>query len=941
MKRCWLLLVLSSQCVSEGAAVSADDWEFFEETVRPVLIERCYECHGPEKQKGGLRLDSREAVLAGGDSGPALVPGHEEESLIIQAISYSDPDFQMPPKNRLPEREAAALREWVRRGAPDPRAGTNGTVRAEPVKIGRSHWAYQQPRATEPREVRNQEWPRTKIDQFILARIESRGLTPGADATREKLIRRLFYDLIGLPPAPERQEEFLRANSPGAYEELVDELLASRHFGERWGRHWLDIARFAESVTLRGLVFKEAWRYRDYVIESFNRDLPFDRFIKEQISGDLLRYETLEDIYRARAATTYLVLGNFNYEEQDKDLLRMDIVDEQLDAIGKGFLGQTLGCARCHDHKFDPIPTEDYYAMAGILRNTRSAEHANVSTWLELSLPLEPEDEKKIEEQERKLAELQRQIRRQVDLVAQATSGKAQKESTPVDQLPGVVVDDSSAELVGEWQKSEHTRPFIGEGYMHDLNGGKGSKTITFHPRMNSAGRYEVRLAYTPGENRASNVPVTILHAAGETTMRVNQQNAPPVDSHFVSLGQFQFDEGNQGYVLISNAETDGYVIADAVQFLPVSLPVDQGPALGVEAGAEADTDTVEQLTAQLERLRLEVQEVSERGPKRPMVMSVEEEKKIEEAHVLVRGNVHNFGAKVPRGFLGAANYEEPRPFPENESGRRQLADWIASTNNPLTARVYVNRVWGWLMGAGLVRTMDNFGTTGDAPSHKELLDHLAMKFMREGWSTKKLVREIVLSRTYQLAGAEPDSELVEADPDNRLFGRANRRRIDAEAMRDTILSVSGEIDLRAGGPTIEPGTTADFGYKDDSTRRSIYVPAFRNALPEIFEMFDFADTTVVTGLRNSSIIAPQALYFLNHPFVMKQSRRAAERLLAEGSLSTFGRLDRMYQLALGRAPTDAESSIAERRLAGNPRDIEAWTELVQALFASIEFRYL
>ncbi|MGZ8921166.1 MAG: DUF1549 domain-containing protein, partial [Limisphaerales bacterium] len=714
----FLILLLATIALRAADHFSPPDIEFFEKEIRPLLINRCYECHGEEKQKGGLRLDSRAATLRGGDSGPALVPGEPEQSALIKAISYSDPDFQMPPKNSLPAREVHLLTEWVKRGAPDPR-DEKASIAAAPV-MRTEHWAYQPIVPTAPPKS-NSQWPRSDIDQFIFEKIAAHQLTPALDADRQTLIRRLYFDLIGLPPSPIQIDSFVKDQSPDAYEKLVDELLASERFGERWGRRWLDIARFAESVTLRGLVFPNAWRYRDYVIEAYNRDLPFNRFIQEQIAGDLLPTNAIEEAHRKLAATTYLVLGNFNYEEQDKDQLRMDIVDEQLDTIGKGMLGQTLGCARCHDHKFDPIPTRDYYAMAGILRNVKSAEHANVSTWLDLPLPLPADQESELQEHERKIAELNRAIRKQTEHIAGISPAK----KISLESLTGVVIDDAQGKLVGDWQQSAHNKPFLGAGYVHDRNEGKGSKTITFLPGLKASGKYEVRFAYTAGGSRATNVPITILHAAGETTIFVNERRAPPIDKHFVSLGQFNFEQGNQGYVIVATSNTDGHVIADAVQFIPVDSLDKTAPKDGTTPSAE-----LAKLKKDLEQLRRELKQLTESGPKRPMVMSVKEQTTIEDTHVHIRGTVHNLGSQVPRGFLTVATRAEKPKLPSAESGRRELAAWITDPTNPLTTRVYVNRVWSWLFGTGMVRTPDNFGTTGESPTHPELLDFLAQRFL-------------------------------------------------------------------------------------------------------------------------------------------------------------------------------------------------------------------
>jgi hypothetical protein len=784
-----------------------------------------------------------------------------------------------------------------------------------------NHWAYQPITPSTP-PTPSSSWPRTDIDQFISAKHAFENLTPAPDADKTTLVRRIYFDLIGLPPTPAQIDSFLNDTSPKAYENLIDQLLASPHFGERWARHWLDIARFAESVTLRGLVFNHAWRYRDYVIDSYNRDLPFNRFITEQIAGDLLPTSSIEETHRARAATTYLVLGNFNYEEQDKDQLRMDIVDEQLDTIGKGLLGQTLSCARCHDHKFDPIPARDYYAMAGILRNVKSAEHANVSTWLDVPLPLPADQEEQLKEHERKIAELNRAIRKQTELIAQSSPAK----KLSLESLPGIVVDDSQAKLVGDWQHSVFNKPFLGAGYVHDRNEGKGAKTITFFPELKAAGKYEVRFAYTSGENRATKVPITILHAAGETTVHVNERQAPPIASHFVSLGQFEFERGNQGYVIVSTTGTDGHVIADAVQFLPADS--------SEPTSSSGDSAQLAELNKHLDQLRRELKQLTDSGPKRPMVMSVKEEPTIDDTHIHLRGSVHKLGEKVPRGFLSVASrhMSAPPAFTNTESGRRELAAWITDPKNPLTARVYVNRVWFWLFGTGLVRSPDNFGTTGESPTHPELLDFLAHRFITNGWSTKKLVREIVLSRTYQLSTHHSSSA---RDPENRFYAHANRRRLDPESLRDTILSISSRLDLTTGGPTFKPGTAADFGYADNSTRRSIYVPVFRNALPQIFELFDFADTSVVTGQRHASIVSPQALYFLNHPFILQNSRAAAQHN------NSSDRITLAYRQTLGRFPSPSELTLATEHLSAQTDQTAALAELYQSLFASPEFRLL
>ena len=557
-----------------------------------------------------------------------------------------------------------------------------------------------------------------------------------------------------------------------------------------------------------------------------------------------------------------------------------------------------------------------------------------------LPSPLSAEEEAKFAQAEKRAAELRETIKEKKAALAKLSPTGDLGVPIQPDQLPGIVVDDAQATKVGSWQASQHTKPYIGTGYIHDLDQGKGAKTVTFLPELTEPGDYEVRLAYTPGENRAAAVPVLILHAGGETVVRIDQRQVPPIEGGFVSLGQFRFEKGNQGYVLVSNEGTQGHVIADAVQFLPVAMLAEVSESTAQSAEEKAESAD---LAADIRKLEAELKTVTAVAEQRPMVMTVLEEPEMTETRIHIRGSVHSLGREVTRGFIQVATYGEPPRIPEDQSGRREFAEWIASAQNPLTARVMVNRIWHWLFGQGIVHTTDNFGTTGALPSHPELLDHLAVRFMEENWSMKFLIREIVLSRSYRLASVG-NPGLAAADPANNFFGRAGRRRLEPEALRDTMLVLAGKLDHRTGGPTYPAGRKSDYGYRDEGTRRSVYVPVFRNALPEIFELFDFADPSMVTGQRNVSTVAPQALFFLNHPFVIDQAQAAAVRILNR-SRSDSERLDRLYLEALGRPPTTREAAVAHQHLAragaagSNPE--QAWSELCQAVFASLDFRHV
>ena len=943
----------------EPASNSPQNLEFFEKRIRPALAQHCYACHHPDKKiKGGLRLDTRDGWAAGGDSGAALEPGKPEESLLLEAIRY-DSSLKMPPSGKLPAEVIADFERWIQTGAADPRVPGEKPRDTKPaagldLEAGRKFWSFQPPRSVEPPVVQNAQWPRGEIDRFILAALEAKGLSPAADADRATLCRRLHYDLTGLPPTPEETDAFVNDTAPDAYSRLVDKLLASPQFGEHWGRHWLDVARFAESLTLRGFVFKEAWRYRDYAIQSFNQDRPFNRFLVEQIAGDLLPAASLEDRQRQLIATAYLTLGNTNLEEQDKGQLRMDVVDEQLDTIGKGMLGQTIGCARCHDHKFDPIPTRDYYAMAGILRSTTTLEHANVSNWLELPLPLPPAEEAVHQQQEQAVAALKEKIKQSQTELAALTKDTQTAEIVATSAFPGILVDDAQAKKVGEWKDSQHSGRYIGAGYTHDLDQGKGTKTLTFQPALPQAGKYEVRLAYTPGGNRADKVPVTVFSADGEKTTLVNEQVAPPIEGRFVSLGQHRFEQNGQGFVIVSNEDTKGHVIADAVQFLladggdvvakPVETPMPK------DSKADSVAQAVSAAKQEIKRLEAEMKQLTDKGPKRPVTMSVREDPAPADTAIHIRGSVHNLGPIAPRGFLQVAS-NSPATISSGQSGRLEFGEWIARNDNPLTARVMANRTWHWLFGTGLVRTTDNFGTTGELPSHPELLDALALKLVSHGWSVKALVREIVLSRTYQQSSVAANSQAGSAaDPENRLLWHMNRRRLDAESLRDSLLMASGQLDLTAGGSTIKPGTAADYGYVATELRRSVYLPVFRNAMPEMLEVFDVADPSTVTGRRNTSTVAPQALFLMNSPFLLQQSQATARRILKELPQADIAtRLMRAYRLILGRAPTAREVEVAANFLNGASASAAAstefeeksWSQLVQTLFASLDFRHV
>ena len=911
---------------AEDDRADAEGIEFFERAIRPLLVKHCYECHSSDADelKGGLALDHRAGWQTGGDSGPAIVPGDPEASPLIEAVKYEG--FEMPPSGRLADEDIALLEAWIRRGAPDPRLGEPSSRPSAANEIdweqARQFWSFRPIGHPAVPDVKDETWPRTEIDRFILSRLETEGRAPGAPVARGALLRRLSFDLVGLPPTMQELANFEQDRSADAVERVIDRLLASPRFGERWGRHWLDVARYADSTGGgRSLLYDAAWRYRDYVIRAFSSDKPFNRFIVEQIAGDLLPY----DDYRAGGdqlvATGFLALGPTNYELQDKQQLRMDVVDEQLDTIGRAFLGMTIGCARCHDHKFDPIPASDYYAMAGILRSTQSLVDANVSSWVRRDLPLPPEEQQQLDEYDRQVAELG----------ARADAAKRDLEELQA-ALDMVTLDDSAATLAGDWMASTSVKPFVGKNYRY-ANDTANSASFTLP--VETAGEYEVRVSYTPHPNRDRAAQYTIFHAHGDADVQLDQTEPPSLDGLYASLGRFDFAAGEAARVVV-RPSGKGALIVDGLRLIAV------GESSDADAEAYARLAETESTLAKIVGQQKALTDAAPGRP--PIAMSVAEQDEPGDCPIHIRGDLRNLGAPSPRGFLTIAA-ETPRPkIPPHASGRLALARWLADDANSLTPRVTVNRVWHHLFGVGLVATVDNFGAMGQQPSHPELLDYLAREFIDDGWSVKRLIREIARSRTYQTS-SQSDPLVLAADPENRLLAHQNRRRLDAEALRDSILFLSGQLEFSAGGNPIRPGTKNEYGYRFDDRCRSVHLPVFRNQLHDLMVVFDFPDPNLSVSRRTTSTLATQSLFLMNSPFVIEQSDRAAARLLEDPDLDDAQRVEQLYLSALARPPTDDEARLARAFIDDTTTSEDdrqtAWAALCQAVIATIDFRYL
>ncbi len=942
-----------------SAYLRADDTEldssddrvvFFENKVRPLLVKRCLECHSSDAEiNGGLSLDSKAGWQLGGDSGPAINPDDWQKSLLWIATNYRNPHLQMPPDGKLLDSEIEIIRTWLSQGAVDPRVATTvkKTARAAlSVEESQQHWAYRKPVSnggTHPTHPSG-----NVIDAFLAARQASAGLEPADRASMSVLRQRLWIDLHGLRPdvvAIQASPDFNQEWDEQAYDQYVERLLASPRFGERFARHWMDAVRFAESITLRGFVLSDAWRYRNYLIRSFNSDKSIAQFIREQIAGDLMPSDTVEQRTDQLTATSMLALGDTNLEEQDKKQLEMDYVDEQLDMIGKVLLGQTIGCARCHDHKFDPIPTKDYYALAGILKSSSALDHSNVSNWVRVPLPLDSQSENAFASMTSERADLKKEL----DAIKKRLQSSASSSSSLVvaaADLDGIVVDDDSAQKTGEWQSSSSVQVYVGTAYLHDKNTGKGTKSVSFEPKNLKPGTYRVRLSYSPGENRTKNAMVRIFSADGEDVVRVDQTVKPKDNGLWQTLGSYRFEPNGQASVVISNQDTTGHVVADAVQFLPEAATEKETLKESASKPVSVSEPDLESLRKKAARMEAEMKKLQSRLDKRPMVISIKALDKPMDLAIHVRGSVHQLGEVVPRGYLSCVpRMATTLPIGQDSNGRMELANWIACDENPLTARVYVNRVWSWLMGEGIVRSIDNFGTTGELPSHPELLDFLTLQFIQHGWSTKWLVREIVRSESYQRA-SRCSSEELEMDPDNRLFARGHVRRLDVEAIRDSLLSISGELDLGSQIDSVIPAEMKeDYKFSHSVRYRSLYGPLFRNSPLELYTEFDGANPSFPISKRSRSTIAPQALALLNSDWVAERASKFAALVASSNTLSNEQKINDCFLATVSRPATEQETawakSLIDASTAHSGSVDSVWCDLVRDLVASIDFRFI
>ncbi len=865
--------------------LTAEQSEFFEKKIRPVLADKCYKCHSEksEKVKGGLLLDTREGIRRGGDSGAAVVPGNLKDSVLIEAVRYTNKDFAMPPEKqggKLPDAIIKDFEDWVKMGAPDPRDGAAKVVKKYDTEAAKQWWSFHPPQKQTVPQPKDATWAMADTDRFLLAALDAKKLKPVADADGMTLLRRVYFDLTGLPPSPQEALSFwkewqaatTKAQQQAVLAKSVDRLLASAQFGERWGRHWLDVARYAESSGKDvNIAFPHAWRYRDYVIASFNADKPFDQFVREQIAGDLQPSGTDSQRAERITATGFLAIGPKGLNEQNGRQFCLDLADEQVDTVSQAFLGMTIACARCHDHKFDPIPQRDYYAMAGIFLSTDTRYGTAVGI------------------QNRHASEL-------IEL--------------PAGYAPTMGKTLSAEELAGKEQHLAELRK---------------------EQQENIAARIKSRVDGKDGQLQAA-----------------DQRRALAVIGQ---LGQLDAE--------LKNYDTSGKQKALAMG--AQDLPASKGEALGRGVG----------------KLLRRAQQFRQGRP--PEFAS------IGDSALYTRGDASKPAEQVPRGFPTALSTASAS-IPHDESGRKELAEWIASPTNPLTSRVIVNRVWHWMFGRGIVESVDNFGNTGKKPDNQALLDFLAVKFSTPiaqggyGWSVKHLIRDITLSRAYQLSSDYNPADFA-ADPENALVWRMSKRRLDAECIRDAMLAASGQLQLDKPAPTLIArsgdapiGGPRLMGVSEDqlinsgsgTSVRSVYLPIARDVPPDALAVFDFSDASLVTGARDTTNVPAQALYLLNSDFAAKCAAQLAERIAsaypsgpAGGATANLDqRLGYAYWLTLGRAPTPAEKAATWNFFQKFPSnwskgdksqpgmkdasdDKAAWTSFCRALFASSDFRFL
>lgn len=917
------------------AGDTADD--FFESRIRPVLIEHCQSCHGSKKQSGGLRLEHRDALLRGGHTGPAVIPGNPVDSLLVQAIRHTG-DYEMPPKGKLPESVIRDLEQWIKLGVPWPLAPeTTHTENGEtPWKRADKHWAFQPIQQPAVPEIALIETSRNDasgvhepmptsivkpVDAFVQRKLSEQGLSFSSPADRRTLIRRVTYALTGLPPTQDEVRDYLKDRSPNAYERLVERLLNSVHYGEHWARHWLDVSRYSDT---KGYVYgreerfwPHAWAYRDWVVNSFNGDLPYDRFLLLQIAADQVKDRQSDDL----AAMGFLTLGRRFLG------VRREIIDDRIDVVSRGMMGLTVSCARCHDHKFDPIPAADYYSLYGVfdscmekmVRLNDSSRKEKSSTTKDsrdasFEVELNKRQLKLSQQMAARRAEANSRVRHRVSDYLFAQSELEKYPANGFDQI--FAANDLLPAVVRRW--SNYLR-----------KAARQKDPLFLHWQLYSS---------IPAESfvqESAQIIQRIKSQYGDTlNPRIAKQfTTPPTslrevcDRYGEVFRQVEQEWQNQ----IKQSKTDGQAppaeLSDPhTESLRVFLYDPESPCrMPVCSIIDCETFFDSGACTELWKLQGEVDRWIIQSKDKPFALTLQEMPNPKQPRIFRRGDPLKLGRDVPRQFLSVLAGPQRKPFQQG-SGRLELANAIIAPTNPLTARVMVNRVWMHLFGKGLVSTPSDFGTRASPPSHPDLLDWLASDFAKNGWSVKALHRRILLSETYRQSSFEPNDTrqlqlAQQVDPDNKLLWKFNSRRLGFEELRDSILLANGQLDTTTGGKS------APLFKTPYPTRRTLYGLVDRQYLPGTLRIFDFANPDLHVPKRSETTVPQQALFFMNHPWILQQARRLAEQIQQTNGDSVMKdrlAITNLFQVLLQRPPTEEEYNDSLRLIASASEKNEA-----------------
>ena len=957
MKVLTTLTVLLSLSAFSSEKLSKEHLDFFENKIRPILVNKCYKCHSEEskKSKGGLLVDSKNALLKGGESGPALVPGNPDKSMLIKAVRYLDEDIEMPPKKKLEDSEIADLVEWVRMGAPDPRGGKAALTKFEKIlEKGKEHWAFKKFEQPEIPKVKNSSSVKTYVDNFILSKLEENNLNFSAQTDRRTLLRRLYFDMIGIPPTYEQIKAFEKdseKNPEAAYEKVVDQLLASPHYGERWGRHWLDVARYADNM---GAIFNGddsypyAHTYRDYVIRSFNEDKPYNRFILEQLAADKLNLPKTNN--RDLAAMGFLTTGRKPNRRIDNDT-----IDDVIDTVSRGLLGMSVGCARCHDHKLEPIPTKDYYSLYGIIRS--SVEPAVFPVITPVPDTKEYRDyEKKNKDVRSRFIEVYaleamhqtiNLINRTGDYMLAVHDGQY---TDPYDKKSKLQVKQKIIEPRGlqigiyrrfqtQFKKQLEKYPDIFTPWV-EYTALKPEEFATKGPELakkfkaNKGKKFNVNIASTFGNF----VPKNLTEVAwayngifsrvdnmwGEKFKGELMRNLKPNEEELAlslkDLEKAAIDKLRKGFKLKLIPKTDSYyrltewIVQEKSMFILSGNDFIRNKLFtrDVASGLRRDVKT-------------KFNEVLKHPGAPPRAMVMVDAEKMYNPYVFLRGKGSSRGPAVTKQFFKALEGDKPEAFPKDQSGRLAFAKKVVDPENPLTARVIVNRIWQWHFGEALVRTPSDFGLQGDKPTHPELLDYMAKQFIKDGWSFKKMHKSILLSNTYRQSSAA-NSEWEKKDPENKLWRRMNPRSLEFEPFRDSLLKVSDRINLTLGGK-------AQDITRGKATKRTVYAKIDRKNLPNLFRSFNFPDPTFTAPQRKRSSLTPESLYMLNSPFIVDNAKALAKKVQPKDPKTSADSVIKLYRKVLQRDPSKEEIEDAIAYISAYPKTDEVVPEASDWLY--------